>query len=365
VSAVVVTGASGSLGQRVVDLLAADPSCGRVIGIDLVPGITSDPKVEHRVLDLAQEPSGGPSRLDAAVDGATAVIHLAWSLSTPVGRGQAEGGGRSANLVSLGRVLDAASRAGVAQLVHLSSATVYGAWPDNAVPLGEDAALRPNPGFGFAAEKAEAERMVAEWADQRPDATIAILRPAVTVGSQGPALYRALAATRLPRPDNGARPMQFLHIDDLASAVILARRNHLSGIYNVAPDGWVGEDAARTLAGGIARVTLPGRPAGALLAWGWRVLREGTAKEALAYAVHPWVIANDRLKDAGWVPLHTNEEALVTADDRAHWGDLPPSRRQDVALAAMVGGIVAAGVGAVGAGAALAARSRRRRAVSR
>ncbi len=28
------------------------------------------------------------------------------------------------------------------------------------------------------------------------------------------------------------------------------------------------------------------------------------------YLVHPWVIANDRLRAAGWEPRHTNEQAI-------------------------------------------------------
>ena len=30
----------------------------------------------------------------------------------------------------------------------------------------------------------------------------------------------------------------------------------------------------------------------------------------MPYLVHPWVIANDRLRAAGWAPRHTNEQAI-------------------------------------------------------
>jgi nucleoside-diphosphate-sugar epimerase len=332
-----------------VDLLAADPQTDRVMAIDLMPGWSADPRVEHRVLDLAHQSDG----LDAALDGASAVIHLAWSHRVPTGPGERD------NLASTGRVLDAAGRAGVGQLIHLSSATVYGAWPDNPVPLAEDAAIRPNPGFDFAVEKAEAERMVAEWAEAHVGTALAVLRPAVTVDSTGPALYRALAGTHGPRSPDGGRPVQFLHVEDLASAVVLACRQRLSGVYNVAPDGWIGEDSARTLAGGVARVTLPARLARVLSVWRWRVLRSGTPPEALPYALYPWVVANDRLAATGWAAAHSNEEALVAADDRVHWGDLSPGRRQRIILAVSMGGLVAAGGAAVAAVAALAGRRRR------
>ncbi|MBV9042245.1 MAG: hypothetical protein JOZ68_14660, partial [Acidimicrobiia bacterium] len=38
----------------------------------------------------------------------------------------------------------------VGRVVYLSTAMVYGAWPNNPVPLTEDAPMRPNPDFAFA-----------------------------------------------------------------------------------------------------------------------------------------------------------------------------------------------------------------------
>jgi nucleoside-diphosphate-sugar epimerase len=358
VSTLVVTGACGSLGQRVVALLAADRDVGRIVAIDVAQGSAAHPKVEYLVLDLADGQKGLARRLDTAFDGASGVIHLAWSPGPPGTRGQPPvGEGRSPNLRAMQHVLGAASRAGVKRLVHVSSATVYGAWPDNPVPLAENAAIRPNPGFSFAAEKAEAERMAAEWAGDEPVAILSVLRPAVTVGTPGPALYRALAGAGGARYDDGGRPMQFLHVDDLAAAVTLVWRRRLQGVYNVSPDGWISEDAARTLAGGVVRRALPARLARTLSGWAWHVLRTGVPREALPYEVHPWVIANDRLAAAGWTPAHSNEEALVTADDRPHWDDLSSGRRRSVIVSA----VVVAGAGTIGAAAALTARTRRRR----
>jgi nucleoside-diphosphate-sugar epimerase len=369
VSTIVVTGASGFVGRRVVALLVNKGSGAGVIGLDLAPPAldadadTGPSPVEHRVLDLARAPR---ERLLAAFDGADSVLHLAWSHLEPGGSNLGDSRVRSsANLESLRRVLEVADQTGIRTLVHVSSSTVYGAWPDNPVPLPEDAALRPNPGFVFAVEKAESERMVAQWAGDRPAVAVAVLRPTVTVGgatvvdSAGPALNQALAGTRGPRPHDGGRPLQFLHVDDLAAAVVLASQKGLRGIYNVAPDGWITEDDARALAGGVARVTLPGGFVRLLATVGWDLLRTGTPKEALPYSVHPWVVANDRLRAAGWVPEYTNEEALVNSDERSHWGDLPPGRRQRLTLLAASGAVIAT-AGTIAAGVvALAARARR------
>jgi nucleoside-diphosphate-sugar epimerase len=256
-------------------------------------------------------------------------------------------------------VLQAAASVNVPSLVFVSSATVYGAWPDNKVPLTEDTPLRPNPEFRFAVGKAEAERVVGEWAAGHPGVDVVVLRPAVTVGSPGRPLYQALGATRAPRAGDGARPVQYLHVDDLAAATVLAWDRRLRGVFNVAADTGVAEDEARALAGGVAKVTLPARVAHSVSDWTWRLWRSGVPREARAYAIHPWVVAPDKLKAEGWVPTYSSEEALVATDARPHWDDLPPGKRQNynliIALIAVAG--VLAGAGAVVA----AVRSRRRR----
>lgn len=358
---VVVTGVAGSLGERVAPLLCALPEVERVVGIDVVPSELSDRKFDSRIIDLAAAPGPGDPDLARALSGAGAVVHLAWR--TTDARGPASGDDAAAaadNHRALQRVLDAAARAGVTQFVHVSSATVYGAWPDNKIPLTEDDRLRPNPEFSFAVSKAEAERLIWEWAERNSGVKVAILRPTVTVGADGRPLYQALGVTRSPRSGDGSRPVQYLHIEDLAQAVVLAWDKQLAGVFNVAPDAGIREDEARALAGGVAKVTLPARVASAVSAWAWQVWRKGVPAEARAYATHPWVIAPDRLKAAGWEPQYSSEEALVATDDRVHWDDLPPGRRQNynlVLAVSAVAGIIAAVAAAV---AAIRSRTRRR-----
>jgi nucleoside-diphosphate-sugar epimerase len=227
-------------------------------------------------------------------------------------------------------------------VVLLSSAMVYGAWADNPVPIPETAPLRPNPGFRLAVELAEAERLVSEWGADHPDAKVAVLRPTVTVGSDGADAQPVLAGTRSPRLSHAGRPVQMVHADDVAAAVDTVVERGLAGAFNVAPDGWVSDERARELAGGVARFSLPARWASPLV-----------ASEALPYAVHPWVVANDRLRAAGWTPTYTNEEALLLAAGPTLLQRLSPTRRQEAAL-------VGAGLALVGAATAVAAVVRHR-----
>jgi nucleoside-diphosphate-sugar epimerase len=351
-SVVVVTGAAGALGRRACELALADPSVGRVVAVDRRPVPGLPPSVQVHQADLAS------ADLKPLFEGADVLLHLAQAdavdaeVERPAG---VVGDGQLAH-----RVLDAASAVGVQHVVLLSSATAYGAWANNPVPLTEEAPLRPNPGVAFAAEKSELERAAADWRDDHPGATVAVLRPTVTVRADGTDSWLARALSRTsPLPVTAEEPpAQFLDLVDLAAAVDLARRAGLDGPRNVAPDGWVDGETARALAGGTPRVRLPERVALRLAGLRWRWGMAATPPALLPYTVHPWVVANDRLKADGWSPTASNEEAIVASHQAGPWATLSPRRRQELALAAS--GLVLAGA-VTGVVALIRRRARRSR----
>lgn len=347
-TAVAVTGDGGAIGQRIVARLAAEPCVSRIVGIDdknppIGPGI-----LEHHRANLVTDD------LKPLLEGVDALVTAAWQTPDPL---TADGTGRTGSLEALARVLDDAGATGVRTIVHLSSATVYGAWPDNPVPLTEDAPIRPNPGFAFAAEHAQAERLVADWQEAHPGTTAAVLRPAVVLGAGERETWESrTVGGGLPLRPRDASPSQFLDPDDLASAVAIALSKRLDGVYNVAPDGWISGEAVRSLGGGMLSVALPERWVRRFRRWSWRTKIGAVPPEAVAYTLHPWVIANDRLEAEGWQPEHSNEEVLVAGRRGSWWRELSPKRRQEVALAT-------AGVGLAGivAGAVLLVRRSVRR----
>ncbi len=243
-------------------------------------------------------------------------------------------------------LLAEANASGAAHVVLVSSAMVYGAQPNNPVPLTEDAVVRPDPEFVYARQLASVEEVVEEWRLGRPGRTVAVLRPVVTMAADGTSnVARALAAglgQRFAEDDPGA---QFVHLDDVASAVVLAVERRLDGVYNVAPDGWIPGERVRALAGETPRVPLPERVREVVSALRWRFQRGPIPPGLVPYTRESWVIANDKLRAEGWRPTITNEQAYVEGTEARWWTMITPKRRQELSLGALV---LSAAAGAAG-----------------
>ena len=340
-TSIAVTGSSGAVGRRLVGLLLEEPTIERVVAIDRRSPGSPGPSGEG--------PTLVPLRLDVtvddpapALDGVDSVVHLVDAKET---RADAKVACRV-----LERVLEAASSRGCGHAVVLSSALVYGARPDNPVPITEAAAVAPNPGLAYAVVKAAMERQATEWA-AATGSGLAVLRPVATL-SEGDSSWigSALRAAMVLRAEQVDPPVQFLHHDDLASALAIAATRGLDGPFNVAPDGWIGDDEFRALRG-EASVRIHPR----LSRWRLRAVKTVADRRLLdglePYVTCPWVVANDRLRAQGWVPGLTNQEAWVAGTPPPLLGLVSSQRRQEIAL-----GVVSAVGAAAVAGAALALR---------
>jgi nucleoside-diphosphate-sugar epimerase len=328
---VAVTGSSGSVGRRVCDLLAADDSIQAVVALDLENRRNRDPKILETRVDLRRDD------LKPLIEDADTVIHLASSFD-PSNDGVDTA---HVDIDATQRVLDAASGVGVSRLVLLSSAMVYGAWPANPVPITEDMAVRPNPEFSFAVVKAHIERLANDWRQAHPDSEVVLLRPTTALAEDEVSwVARSLKAAAVIEVGDQDPPVQFVHLDDLASAVVLASAGGLDGPYNVAPDGYVDGDVCRELSGRVPRVRLPEEAAEEVGRFRWRHRLAPTPPGITPYIMYPWVIANDRLRAAGWEPKLTNEQAYVDGTPAKPWATMNAKRRQQIAL----GGVAIAAI---------------------
>jgi hypothetical protein len=128
-----------------------------------------------------------------------------------------------------------------------------------------------------------------------------------------------------------------VHADDVAAAIQLAMSKRLDGVFNVAPDGWISGEEARALAGG-RRLSLPPGIADRL---------DTSRADARPWLEHPWVVANDRLRAAGWQPSFSNEEALVAGAPPSPWQTLNARKKQALALGGAAVGLAGLTVGGV------------------
>jgi nucleoside-diphosphate-sugar epimerase len=320
---VVVTGAHGSLGRCVVARLAGQQPSVEVVAIDREASPAPYSSVTTKQADLAD------ADLDALFSGADSVVHLA-SMVTAGTLNPAE---VELEAALLHRVLDALSSVGVPHLVVMSSAMVYGAWRDNPVPITEDAAVRPIPDFDWAVQRHRLERLAQQWGTG-PDRSVTVLRPAAVVADArlGP-LANTLRAARAGVAADGDPPVQYLHVDDLAAAVVTSVNARYDGILNVAPDGWIPPDTLAELEGPRPRLRVPSHLARVLSALRWRSGLAPTPPGVVPYTINPWVVANDRLRSLGWRAAHTNEEAWVVSHEPGRLESLPARRRQELLLA--------------------------------
>src|SRR5207253_3684933 len=108
-------------------------------------------------------------------------------------------------------------------------------------------------------------------------------------------------------------PVQIVHADDAAAALEHAAIFDLDGAYNVAADGWLTPDEAGALLFGRRMPGVPYELAERFFGATWSTGLGDAPPAVLPYLVHPWVVANDRLKAVGWKPRHSNDEAILLA----------------------------------------------------
>ena len=153
---------------------------------------------------------------------------------------------RQVNVSGTSNVL--AARPGA--VVLASSATVYGAWPDNPLPLFEDHVPRPNPECPYAEHKLAAEQACQDWGGR----WVALRLCAVLGPHADLRVARSLAGYRLAVPEVRGCPQATQWIDeaDAVDALLAAGRDLLGPgraagqVVNIATRDWLGApDMAR------------------------------------------------------------------------------------------------------------------------
>lgn len=272
---VAVTGPTGDVGRSAVRALERCDQVGRIVGMARRPFDPAEhgwTRTEYRRGDILER-----SSVAGLVAEADVVVHLAFIIF-----GDHDEAHR-VNLEGSRNVFEATAAAGAKRLVYTSSVAAYGFHGDNPDLLTEDVPARGSEGFYYSAHKAELETLLERsLAESATEAYV--LRPCIVAGADAPTLVTMMSGTgvsaalapilraldRLPVlrpviPDPGL-PMQLVHHDDVAAAIIAAVTGRGEpGVYNLAaPDRLTASDLAREM--GWASVPVPTSAVGALSA---------------------------------------------------------------------------------------------------
>jgi nucleoside-diphosphate-sugar epimerase len=346
---VAVTGAAGGIGHALTVRLAASQSVMRVIAIDERRGDIAG--VTWRVADV-RDPA-----LAGRLAGVDVVVHADFDLAP----GSDARSRRAFNVRGAQTVLTAAAAGRVGRVVLVTSSMVYGARPDNPVPLPEDAPLAADTDSSVAGDLLEVEQLARRAPRAYPGTAVTVVRPAALVG-QAPdpvdtLVTRHFEAPRLLTVKGCAPRWQFCHVDDLTSALEFTVASGLDGEFAVGCDGWLEQDEVEQISG-LKSIELPAR-----LTFGTaqRLHRLGVTPAPamdLRYVVYPWVVDCATLRGAGWRPEYDNAAALRVVLDQRNGRHAVAGRR----IARKEATITAAGatVAVIGT-AAIVRRARRHR----
>jgi UDP-glucose 4-epimerase len=285
---VLVTGGSGFIGRHVVAALSRAGAQPRVVDLVAHP----DPSVEIVRGDIAQR-----SVVDAAVEGVSAIVHLA-AVTSVLGSLRDPEGTYRTNVAGTHTVLEAAREAGVQSLAFASTNAVVGEIEGGLI----DESAIPRPLTPYGATKAAAEMLMSAYSAafgvrcaclrltnvyglgmQAKDSIIARLMRAIRLG-QGFEIY-----------GDGEQVRDYVNVSDVSEAMLGALVN----------EDWQGPIVIGT---GTSLSVLEVVEAVRRVSGADFEVRHGPAKPGEMRAV---VVDNSRARAAGWTPQFDLAGGLV------------------------------------------------------
>jgi UDP-glucose 4-epimerase len=314
----VITGGSGYIGSRLVDLLERRDDTEKIVICDVAPPKGYRPHTEFEKVDVRDRDA-----VRAVLDRVRpdVLVHLAFILNPS----HDEGFAYNVDVNGTHNVLEAASAVGTRQVLVTTSGVAYGAFADNPVPLTEDDPVRGVAGFSYARDKTESDRLCQLWALNHPDRLMTIVRPCIVFG---PNVDNYLVRLWTKQPfavDVGTidHDIQFVHEDDVVEAITALLLGRHAGAYNVAGDGLMtNRECAELIETKIRKMPLGlyRRLARVM----WKLHQSEVPPGGIEFAVHSWLLSNEKLKrTTGWSPKYSSRETFEITM-RAH-GKLPPS----------------------------------------
>lgn len=248
---IILTGASGYIGSQLVDVWRKDDRIEEIIAIDI-----KDPKflfdkndskirfIKKNIADIDFE------KEIPNLEEISAVIHAAYLIRTPYFKKDIEFQNRS-NFVGAENIFRLALRNNISRLIHFSTVAAYGANPQNNLSqlFKEGNELR-EVYIKYGVDKKNIERNLEELVGKYHAGTIvSALRVGSVSGPFGKYVVKKKGLLSFFRGilpfipvTSGYSARQFVHEDDVVSAVNLCIFGNLENkfnVFNIAPNGYL------------------------------------------------------------------------------------------------------------------------------
>jgi nucleoside-diphosphate-sugar epimerase len=313
VSTIVVTGASGNVGTALLARLGGHNGTHELIAVSRREPPLEPPYSYARWVAQDLTADDAVERLQDVVRGADAVVHLAWAIQPshrrPLMRRTNQGGSEV--------VFEAARRAGVPHLVHVSSIGAYA--PGAGRVVDEDWPATGIPTSGYSVDKAAVEKALQAYRDEF---TISIVRPTIVLQPAAAAeisryFLGTFVPTRLLQPPvlrrapwPSALTVQFVHAADVASAIETVIEARAPGAFNVASGPVIDRERFAALFGGVGP-DLPPRVLRAAATASWHARLQPTDPGWVDLALQLPLQDTSRIEALGWQPQHAGDTVLA------------------------------------------------------
>ena len=320
---VAVIGATGNVGTALLRRLAKArnerPDGLEIVGIARrIPEQAAPPYdgVEWHSIDIGS--AEGRGRLTEALEGADAVVHLAWAIQPNHDEAQLH----RVNVHGTENALAAAASAGVRQFVCASSVGAYSPAPKDRL-TDESWPARGIASSHYSRHKGEQEALLDKFEREYPEIPLARLRPGLIFSSDagseigsyflGPLvpkfILNKLSLPLIPLPEEFS--FQIVHADDMADAYWRVLDQRAEGAFNIAADPVVTPELLAGVLGARRILTIPLKLVRAVVGLTWAARLQRTDPGWIDMAAGAPLMDTSRARDLlGWEPRKTSVEAL-------------------------------------------------------
>lgn len=302
---ILITGAAGCLGSRVVKALLKNDNFD-IYATDIKQSpFTTYENLHYQCFDLRSNEfyewveEVKPNK----------IVHLAsiLQLSSNVTREMAY----EIDVVSTDKLLAKSVEIGVDKFVITTSGAAYGYYPENKNVITEDRATKGNSDYFYSAHKAEVEQLMTQYSQSNPELKQVTFRPGAVLGPDfdGPIvnLFKQKVIVGLLRYPG---PFNFIWSEDIVDYIIEALTTDVTGKFNISGDGTLSmKDIAKRL--NKKYIPLPPMLIQAALAIAKPLGLSQYGPEQVKFIKYRPVLANDKIKNTFvHQPTYTSEQAL-------------------------------------------------------